>query len=244
MTHTYKISGMTCGGCIGKAKNELLKLGDVMAAEVQLEAPQATITMQRHIATETLQAALKKAGNFTITEADGGMETHHAATGPVQATWWQTYKPILLIGGYLTGITLLAEAANGFDGMRWMQHFMAGFFLVFSFFKLLDLKGFAESYATYDIVARQWMGWGYIYAVLELFLGLAFLTGFAPVLTNGLTFAVMSISLVGVLQSVLAKKKIRCACLGAVFNLPMSAITITEDVLMIAMSGIMLFSLI
>jgi hypothetical protein len=54
----------------------------------------------------------------------------------------------------------------------------------------------------------------------------------------------MSISIIGVLQSVLNKKKIQCACLGAVFNLPMSTVTIIEDALMIAMSGLMLFHLI
>jgi hypothetical protein len=61
--------------------------------------------------------------------------------------------------------------------------------------------------------------------------------------TNGVTFVVMSISIIGVLQSVLNKRKIKCACLGAVFNLPMSTITITEDALMIAMSGIMFLSM-
>ncbi len=40
---------MTCNGCIAKAKSELLKLGDVTAADVQLTAPQATINMQKHI---------------------------------------------------------------------------------------------------------------------------------------------------------------------------------------------------
>jgi hypothetical protein len=54
----------------------------------------------------------------------------------------------------------------------------------------------------------------------------------------------MSISIVGVLQSVLNKKKIQCACLGAVFNLPMSTVTIIEDGLMILMSLIMLLTLI
>jgi hypothetical protein len=117
---------------------------------------------------------------------------------------------------------------------------MAGFFLVFSFFKLLDLKGFADSYSTYDIVARNWKGWGYVYVFIELALGLAFLTGFNPFLTNAITLVVMTISIIGVLQSVLNKRKIKCACLGTVFNLPMSTITIIEDALMILMSGIMI----
>ena len=127
--------------------------------------------------------------------------------------------------------------------MKWMNHFMAGFFLVFSFFKLFNLQGFAESYSMYDIIARKWNASGYIYAITELALGIAFLTGYNPVITNSVTLMIMSISLIGVLQSVLNKRKIRCACLGAVFNLPMSTITILEDALMITMSGIMLIYL-
>lgn len=120
---------------------------------------------------------------------------------------------------------------------------MGAFFLVFSFFKMLDLKGFAESYFSYDIIARKWMGYGYLYAFIELALGVAFITGFNPVATNSITLIVMSISIIGVLQSVFNKRKIKCACLGAVFNLPMSTITIIEDLLMIFMSAAMLLFL-
>ncbi len=93
----------------------------------------------------------------------------------------------------------------------------------------------------YDIVAKKWPAWGYVYAFTELALGIAFLTGYNPIITNTVTFLVMTISLVGVLQSLLNRRKINCACLGAVFNLPMSTITVLEDAFMIAMSGGMLF---
>jgi len=54
----------------------------------------------------------------------------------------------------------------------------------------------------------------------------------------------MSLSIIGVLQSVLNKRRIQCACLGATFNLPMSTVTIIEDGLMIAMSaGMILMTL-
>jgi hypothetical protein len=53
----------------------------------------------------------------------------------------------------------------------------------------------------------------------------------------------MTVSIIGVLQSVFNKRKIKCACLGAVFNLPMSTITIIEDLLMIGMSGTMLLTM-
>ena len=243
MTHSYNITGMTCGNCAAKAKNQLLMLGDVTQAEVQLTAPQATITMQKHIPVSALQDALSKAGNYIITEADGNM--HHMTGSEEKTSWLATYKPILLIGAFITGITLIiATTAGAFHWENWMQHFMAAFFLVFSFFKMLDLKGFAESYSSYDIIAKKWPGWGYVYAFIELLLGVAFLTGFSPFLTNAVTFAVMTISINGVLQAVLNKRKIQCACLGAVFNLPMSTVTIIEDGLMIAMSAIALLRLI
>ncbi|MCY7420167.1 MAG: cation transporter [Chitinophagaceae bacterium] len=239
MTHTYNITGMTCNGCVSKAKSQLLKIGDITNAEVQLTSPQATITMQKHIPVTMLQEALTKAGNYNITEADGGM--HHAVIDDQTKTWFQIYKPILLIFFYISVATFIAATTgSGFNWMTGMRVFMSGFFLAFSFFKMLDLKGFAQSYATYDIVAKQWPGWGYLYAFIELGLGIAFALNFNPTVTNAVTLVIMTISIVGVLQSVVNKRTIQCACLGAVFNLPMSTVTIIEDALMIAMSAIML----
>lgn len=238
MTHTYNITGMTCNGCVAKAKSTLLKIGDITEAYVQLTSPQATITMQKHIPVTFLQNALHKAGDYIITEADGGM--HHSPDVETK-TWIETYKPILLIFFYISLVAIItAISATGFDRMVGMRVFMSGFFLVFSFFKMLDLKGFARSYAMYDIVAKKWSAWGYIYVFIELGLGLAYAMNFNPLVTNVITLIVMTISIIGVLQSVLNNRKIQCACLGAVFNLPMSTVTIIEDGLMIAMSAIML----
>lgn len=246
MTHTYNISGMTCNGCVAKTKSELLKLRDITEADVQLVSPQATITMQKHIPVNVLQNTLSKAGNYVITEAENGMH-HSRLTQTVNeepASWLKTYKPILLIGIYITGITLLYEVVySSSNWHNWMQNFMGAFFIVFSFFKLLDLSGFADSYSTYDVIAKKWHGWGYLYPFIELALGIAFLIRFNPLITNGVTFVVMSISIIGVLQSVLNKRKIRCACLGAVFNIPMSTVTIIEDALMIIMSAVMIITL-
>jgi cation transport ATPase len=240
MIHTYHITGMTCGSCVAKVKSELLKTADVEDAAVQLAAPQATITMQKHISLQRLQVAVSRAGAYTITEESAGVNTPMEAETP----WLTTYKPVLLIGAYITVTSVLLEAAGGsFVAERWMGHFMAGFFLTFSFFKFLDLKGFADAYATYDIIAKRWKGWGYLYAFIEFALGIAYLLQLYPVVTSAVTFVVMSLSIVGVLQSIWKGKRIRCACLGAVFNLPMSTITVIEDGLMIAMSAVMMLVL-
>lgn len=236
MTHTYKLTGMTCGGCEAKVKSGLLMLPHVTAADVSKEKQTVTISMDKHITLSAFQNALDK--KFTIT-AIGHNETAEQAK-----SWLTTYKPLLLIFGYITTIAIIAAVQQHyFNWMEGMRVFMAGFFLSFSFFKMLDLKGFAESYAMYDMVAKKWNGWGYVYAFIELLLGLAFLTGIQPFVTNMVTVIVMVVSIVGVLKAVLNKQKIRCACLGAVFNLPMTTVTIIEDALMIGMSGIMILTL-
>jgi hypothetical protein len=94
----------------------------------------------------------------------------------------------------------------------------------------------------YDLLAARWQPWGKLYPFVELALGLAYLTHFQPFTTNIVTLIVMGFSSLGVIQSVLNKQQIRCACLGAVFNLPMSTVTIIEDLLMVVMAGVMLIS--
>ncbi|RWW96689.1 heavy metal translocating P-type ATPase [Flavobacterium cerinum] len=242
MTHTYHITEMTCAGCSAKVSHLLKRIPDVTSVSIDLGTGDATITMVNHVATSTLQEALKEHPKYKLTEKMVKSVNIFAEQVEEKKSWAATYKPILLIFGYITAISLIVSLwGNGFSGMMFMQVFMAGFFLIFSFFKMLDLKGFANSYAMYDIVAKKFKSWGYIYAFLELGLGLAFALGIFPLFVNAFTAVLMSVSLIGVLQSVMTKKKIQCACLGAVFNLPMSTVTIIEDGLMIAMSVAMLF---
>lgn len=237
MIHTYQVTGMTCESCEAKVKSALFMVENVTNVEVSKEDNSATITMEKHIAIDKFQKVLPEKYQISA--------IHHNEIAEQTKSWFETYKPILLIFFYITLITLLVQFSNHhFDVMQSMQHFMAGFFLVFSFFKLLNLKGFAESYVMYDVVAKRFPVWAYLYAFIELTLGIAFLLNLNPIITNTVTFLVMSISIIGVLQSVLNKKKIQCACLGAVFNLPMSTVTIIEDALMIVMSGYMLLILI
>lgn len=235
---------MTCGSCVANVKKTLEQVPGITAARVTLDPPVASLDMERHVSLSVLKEALKSHPKYQISEAPA--KVAKPIPPPVEVeekqSFWKTYKPILLVFGFILGVTLLVEfSADTFDWMRWMRHFMAGFFLVFSFFKIMDVAGFAASYSSYDIVARRWAGWGYVYPFVELALGVLFLVDFQPVLTNWLTLTVMGISTVGVVESLLKKRRFQCACLGAVFNLPMSRITLFEDLLMVAMSGAMLF---
>lgn len=254
MKTAYSVTGMTCGSCVAKVKESLEKLPGIEAADVQLEYPQATILTKINVATADLNRAVKSVGNYGVSEQKIEKELTPFPTISINRkriaevkievesnNFFTTYKPLLLIVSFIAGVSLLAQYPfDNFSGMVWMRHFMAGFFIVFAFFKLLNISGFAKSYQMYDIVAARWKGWGFAYPFLELAIGVAYLINFNPFLTNILTIIVLGVSSIGVIQSNLNKRKIKCACLGDVFNLPMSTVTIVEDLTMVAMAVVMI----
>jgi len=234
MKHTYKVTGMTCNSCAIKVKSELLKLSDVINAEVSQTNGEAVIEMQHHIALNALQEAVSRAGNYSITAADAHIENQMTTS---ETSWLKTYKPLLLVVGFILIVSIAASFSKGtFEWMDWMNYFMAGFFITFSFFKFLDLKGFADSYSTYDLLAMRWRTYGFIYPFIELALGIAYIVGWEPITTNFVTAVVMGFSSLGVINSLLKKRTIQCACLGTVFNLPMSNVTLIEDAVMFFMA--------
>lgn len=236
MENKYTISGMTCGGCVAKINAQIEALPQVLNTTVQLQKPHAIINSTSEIPESTLQKALSQKGNYLIKKIEEVKPSLELPEIKVS-----TYKPLILIVSFILGGSILSQYPfNNFSGGDLMRHFMAGFFIVFSFFKLLNLKGFSDSYAMYDIVATKWKGWGLIYPFVELGLGVMYWIKIEPQVTNWITVIVLGVSSIGVIKSNLDKKKIKCACLGDVFNLPMSTVTIVEDLLMVGMAIYML----
>lgn len=246
----YHVEGMTCDGCVNSVKSVLENLEGVASAQVQMAHPQAVVTADHELDLQEVNKLLAKKGKYTISKEHKQKElaplptigkkkeTTSISLPPISIS---TYKPLILIVSFIAGVSLLVQYPfTDFSGMIWMRHFMAGFFLVFSFFKLLNLQGFSTSYRMYDIVAARWHGWGFIYPFVELGLGIAYLINFNPLYTNWITIIVLGISSIGVIESNLNKRKIKCACLGDVFNLPMSTVTIIEDLTMVLMAAWML----
>lgn len=226
---------MTCSGCIAFIKNKLSAHPDIMNAELVLPYT-ASITLHKHVSVDELQKTIGIDSKYRIIEMPN-LENIQSIKSMSIKEWLNTYKPLLLIGLFITGISCLTAFDSGkLNGMFWMQNLMAGFLIVFSFFKLLNLRGFKESYQMYDVLAKRLPVYGFIYPFIELALGIAYLTGFNMIATNSVTILVMGFSAIGVAQSLLNKRDIQCACLGDVFNLPMSTVTLIEDLIMITMA--------
>ena len=222
---TYEVTGMTCGGCARKVETTLKALAP--DASVTLDPPRAIIGADIHVS--KLNEALRAAGKYALSE-NASARPAAALAGPA---WLETYYPLLLVMGLI--------ALASFAGDSWMMSFMAGFYIVFGAFKLLNVPAFANSYAKYDIIAKAFKPWGYAYPFVELALGFAFLFWYEMRAAAWIALILSLVGAVGVIQSVGRRETIQCACLGNVFNLPMSTVTIIENLGMAAMAAWMLF---
>ena len=239
MEHTYKISGMTCNGCRADVEKRLQAVADVQNATVSLENEQAVISMNSHIALDTFQKALPE--KYIIQEKKNVFDDSAFAKAEPKKSKLEQLKPLFLILGYITVATILLN----YQRESWdeaMLDFMGMFYIVFSFFKMLDLKGFPESFRMYDPLAKVLPIYGWLYPFLETALGLMFLMRFEIEIALIATLVILGITTIGVTKTLLDKKSIQCACLGTALKLPMTEATFIENAIMIIMAVAMLLS--
>jgi copper chaperone CopZ len=233
-SQVFSITGLHCQSCVQSVGDKLRTHEAVQKAEVSLHPPQVTLQTHHHLSASEVNTLLAPLQRYSVSDLNKPEEPA-VASPPV------SWKPLILLLTFLLSVTAAAQVSAGhFHLDSAMRIFMGGFFIAFSFFKFLDLRGFADAYRGYDFVAKAWPPYGFIYPFLEFGLGLAYIANWKPFAVNLFTAVLMAVSLAGVLRAVTSKMLIRCACLGTVFNLPMSTVTVIEDGLMFTMAVIML----
>ncbi len=228
---------MTCEGCATAVTKNLSMVNGVQQVKVDLKEESATITMTEHVGMSDLQAALPD--KYIITDPTN--DTPKESADPIgKVSKVAQLKPLFLIFLYLFMASFLMHFKN-WDTNAAMLDFMGLFYVVFSFFKLLDLKGFPESFAMYDPLAKAVPVYGRIYPFLEVLLGLLFLFRIQITLALVATILILGITTFGVIRTLIDKKRIRCACLGTALNLPMTEATFIENAIMLLMAIVMLY---
>ncbi|MBT0607305.1 heavy-metal-associated domain-containing protein [Aequorivita echinoideorum] len=242
MKHTYNISGMTCNGCRTSVENKLSEIDGITSVSVNLEKAEAEVVMKEHISLKTLQNALppkysisEKRETNIFSSSENVMQTHEQSK-------FQQLKPLFLIFLYIFIASVLLNFKT-WNGSAFMLDFMGLFYIVFSFFKMLDLKGFPESFRMYDPLAKVFPPYAVVYPFIETALGLMFLMRFQIEIALIATIIILGITTIGVTQTLLSKKKIKCACLGTALNLPMTEATFIENSIMLFMAILMLLKL-
>jgi len=237
MKHTYTVLGMTCNGCKNSVEKAISSHENVENVTINLENKEAVIKMTSHISVDELQSALPD--KFTISEKEEKVEVS-SVDFKEEKTEIQQLFPLFLIFGYILVASTLMNV-KPWNTSEFMLTFMGLFYVVFSFFKLLDVKGFASSFQMYDPLAKAIPNYGLVYPFIELTLGIFFLMRFQILSALIITLIILGITTIGVTKSLVDKKAIKCACLGSVLNLPMTKATFIENTIMIVMAIFMIF---
>lgn len=239
MKHTYTITGMTCNGCKASVEKALKSVSKVEQVLVNLESSEAEITMSDPISVKTLQNALSN--KYSISEKQE-VNLFNTANKPIdEKSELRQLFPLFLIFGYIIIASILLNY-QPWSMSDFMLDFMGLFYIVFSFFKLLDLKGFPDSFKMYDPVAKVIPVYGWVYPFIEVALGLMFLMREEIEIALISTLVILGITTIGVTKTLLDKKSIQCACLGTALKLPMTKATFIENSIMIVMVIIMLIN--
>ncbi len=232
----YKVSGMTCTKCVKKI-SAALKNSPLDISNINVSLNNSLVSFKNNQDIDLKQ--------FKIIFSQKSLAKYSVATykksliGDILSFCKKLY-PLFLIFGYLILVTLtVAIINNNFSMHSLMSHYMGGFFIVFSFFKLLNLKGFVEAFQTYDPFAKKWTNYGYLYVFLELTAGLIYLFNPLNLTLNIAVILILTSTSLGVIQVLKQKQSIQCACLGTIFNLPMTYVTLFENLIMIIMAIVM-----
>ena len=232
MKSIFKITGMTCNGCKSSIEDKLSSLDGVDGVQVYLNKGEAVIQSKKPISFSLIANSLPS--KYNITSIGSSQDNER-----IKASKLKQLKPLFIILTYISITSLLLNFKN-WNSTNVMLDFMGLFYIIFSFFKILDIKGFSISFRMYDPLAKKVPLYGIIYPFIEILLGIMFLTRIEVELAIILTIIVLGITTIGVTQALLNKKLISCACLGTTLKLPMTEATFIENALMI----IMAFSLI
>ena len=157
-------------------------------------------------------------------------EHHHNHSAHPEKTPPIEYVKFGAIIAFILVVSLGYSFSRGSDLNDFLRIFMSVFFFVFAFFKLFDISGFVESYVGYDIIAKRSKIYAYAYPFIELGLGFGYLFSLPGI--DWVTLFFMTIGSIGVFKALRRKSNFKCACLGTFVKLPLTTVSLVEDVAM------------
>ena len=235
MRQNVKISGMTCQACVSLVTEKLISLDEVQDLKIDLAEGDVVLEVSKTLTLEKLTVVL-------LPKYIPSLETRSGSTVTMEQspTKLKQLFPLFLIFVYLIAASIFLQK-NSFRITDFMIDFMGLFFVVFSFFKFLDYKGFPNAFARYDPLAKRSAFYAKIYPFIETLLGLMLLLRWQLNFAFITTIVILSITTFGVVYTLFDKNKINCACLGTALKLPMTEATLIENVIMLVMAVTMLF---
>ena len=155
-----------------------------------------------------------------------------------------SYRSIIAIFG-MTALTAVALSWTAFGSLvtwRGFEWFIALSMCVLAIQKLQDVEKFSTMFLNYDLLARHWVPYAYLYPFGEALAGVLMLSGALIWIASPVAIFIGTVGAVSVVKAVyIDKRALKCACTGGDTNVPLGFVSLTENVMMMAMGVWMLF---
>ncbi|WP_443749862.1 MauE/DoxX family redox-associated membrane protein [Asticcacaulis solisilvae] len=156
----------------------------------------------------------------------------------------KTYTPVVAVFA-VTALLALAvtwAATGSLVTMRTLGWFISFSMVVLAILKLQNIEKFSSMFLNYDLLARAWVPYAYIYPFAEAGAGLLMVSGALPWLSIPVALFIGSVGTVSVFKAVyLDKRELKCACVGGDTNVPLGFVSLVENLMMVLMAVEMLF---
>jgi glutaredoxin len=150
-----------------------------------------------------------------------------------------TYTPVIAVFG-VAALMAFAVSQAAFDALftvRAAEWFVAFSMSLLAMLKLRDLETFSSMFLGYDLLAKRWVPYAYIYPFAELVAGILMAAGALTWLSAPIGLFIGGIGAVSVFKAVyIDKRTLKCACVGGDSNVPLGFVSLTENLMMIAMA--------
>ncbi len=158
----------------------------------------------------------------------------------------RTFFPLIIV---FCIVILFATTRQLYSGswnlMNAMTDFMAAYFILFGAIKLVTWHSFAKTYQTYDLISQYGdINYAYSYPFIQLAIGIAYLFHLLPIVTNAAAFLITVTNGIGIALALSKGDEMNCACLGTVFTMPLTYISLLKNILVASMALGILLSLI
>jgi glutaredoxin len=151
----------------------------------------------------------------------------------------KTYQPVVAVFAvtFLMAIAACWSMESRLSLIRIVELFISFSMCVLGILKLRDLLSFATGFVQYDLVAQQYVPYSYVYAFIETGAGICMIAGLATWVVAPLALIVSTIGAISVFKAVyLEKRDLNCACVGGGSSVPLGFISLTENLMMMAMA--------
>jgi glutaredoxin len=150
-----------------------------------------------------------------------------------------SYRPVAVLFAMTALMALAASyavAGNPFT-LRALQWFIAMSMTVLALLKLQNVESFSAMFLNYDLLARRWVPYGYVYPYAEGLAGVLMIAGALKWVSIPVALFIGTIGAVSVFKAVyIDQRELKCACVGGSSNVPLGFVSLTENLMMIAMA--------